>query len=446
MAMVLLRGGFYSSDNERDDTNSNDYWGIQSQHNNRASQEDDDAEDDAGVGISHDPEGVVASFNSWATQEEAQRSIAEAVLETHSSKAENREEPQNDELPQDEPLGEEGARHETTEHEILEDHNLNVDDFRASTTENEPESLFLPETSTSERRKRDRQEKNEPEESNGFMRAEAEKEAMLSTKRRRFNTPMMRKHATARQDDADTRLADTLRNDPDADHRKPAQETERKKRGPPPKNAQEVWSMRVRKAQACKTFKSSISSGPKLNGPLGLEQQSSGLREGREEAIAGAAGFLASVFPNDTIADRLAQPEGLDAAIIQSTGVKSKWLDNLIESVPSSVNKGQAKIERRTMLKASRSFGYGKVRSGEIGKWQFQGLRSQLYHHQLLAADFMVGVARLKPSQSEADAVLGRARVWYSATVWRLAGRCYGSRKDSRSPVGDAVPMTRYRY
>ena len=43
---------------------------------------------------------------------------------------ENREEPQDDGLPQDEPSGEKCAKHEATEHELLGDHSYNVDDVR----------------------------------------------------------------------------------------------------------------------------------------------------------------------------------------------------------------------------------------------------------------------------------------------------------------------------
>ena len=159
--------------------------------------------------------------------------------------------------------------------------------------------------------------------------------------------------------------------------------------------------MRFQKVQASKTFKDSVTSSPVLKGPPDLRQQSPGLGRVRKGAIARAADVLTSVFPNDTIADRLTQPESLDAAAIQSTDIKPKRLNSLIESVPNGANKRQAKIDKRTMLKASRSFGYGKVRSGETRKWQFHGLQSQLYHHQLLAADFMVRLARLNFGQAE---------------------------------------------
>ncbi|KAI9877522.1 MAG: hypothetical protein M1830_003663 [Pleopsidium flavum] len=99
--------------------------------------------------------------------------------------------------------------------------------------------------------------------------------------------------------------------------------------------------------------------------------------------------LLMNLLHNDAIAVRVAQGDLGDAPVIGEKKSKARMLKELIASVPAEHSR-HVTNDKKDLLQASKNFGYGKVKAEE-GKWGLKGMRSPLYHHQLLGADFMVG-------------------------------------------------------
>lgn len=98
--------------------------------------------------------------------------------------------------------------------------------------------------------------------------------------------------------------------------------------------------------------------------------------------------LLTSLIQGDTIKERMAQgdvEEGPDII----TANKANQLRELLSSIPRDYDANKAKNERNALNEASKSFGHGKVKA-KNGKWLLVGMKTLLYHHQLLAADWMV--------------------------------------------------------
>lgn len=98
--------------------------------------------------------------------------------------------------------------------------------------------------------------------------------------------------------------------------------------------------------------------------------------------------LLDSLVQSDAIKERIEQGDVEKAPDIV-TNVKAKQLRDLISSIPLDYDAYKAKNERNELYEASKAFGYGKVKARN-GKWLLSGMKTELYHHQLLAANWMV--------------------------------------------------------
>jgi hypothetical protein len=101
---------------------------------------------------------------------------------------------------------------------------------------------------------------------------------------------------------------------------------------------------------------------------------------------------LDDLIHNDFIADRAAQKDyGLAPSINERT--KERQLQALLASVPvdDGVDLSRSKNQMNAIRKASKRFGYGLVKAAPDGTWKLKGMKTTIYHHQLLAADWMVG-------------------------------------------------------
>lgn len=98
--------------------------------------------------------------------------------------------------------------------------------------------------------------------------------------------------------------------------------------------------------------------------------------------------MLTSLIQSDTIKERMEQGDVEQGPDIV-TANKANQLKELFSSIPRDYDTHKARNERNTLNKASKSFGHGKVRVID-GKWLLVGMNTPLYHHQLLAADWMV--------------------------------------------------------
>ncbi|KFY84973.1 hypothetical protein V500_08836 [Pseudogymnoascus sp. VKM F-4518 (FW-2643)] len=98
--------------------------------------------------------------------------------------------------------------------------------------------------------------------------------------------------------------------------------------------------------------------------------------------------MLTSLIQGDTIKERMEQGDVEEGPDIVTTN-KANQLKELFSSIPRDYDTHKARNERNTLHKASKAFGHGKVKVID-GKWLLVGMKTPLYHHQLLAADWMV--------------------------------------------------------
>ena len=100
--------------------------------------------------------------------------------------------------------------------------------------------------------------------------------------------------------------------------------------------------------------------------------------------------ILEDLMSNDQIADRLNNPIFNIALEEQIYGShKATQLQQLLANIPSGTDATGAKNDQASLLKASKSFGYANVRAVD-GKWLVKGMKSTLYHHQLIGAQWML--------------------------------------------------------
>ncbi|KAL3423956.1 SNF2 superfamily protein [Phlyctema vagabunda] len=107
--------------------------------------------------------------------------------------------------------------------------------------------------------------------------------------------------------------------------------------------------------------------------------------------------MLADLLHNDAIADRVRN--GYDPEPKITANTKKSQLDQLIASVPKNMDLRRKGQDKQEILRASKSFGYAKVKAVD-GKWLPKGMLSSLYHHQLLGATFMLNreLSKNKPA------------------------------------------------
>ncbi|KAF5870203.1 putative dna repair helicase protein [Botrytis fragariae] len=89
-----------------------------------------------------------------------------------------------------------------------------------------------------------------------------------------------------------------------------------------------------------------------------------------------------------TAADPFNLDLGTEAPIIQARTQREQF-DKLRAAYPEYNNKNKRGESMTSLIKASRSFGYGKVHPLD-GRWKLQGMDSALHHHQLIGASRML--------------------------------------------------------
>ncbi|PQE14945.1 dna repair rad5 protein [Rutstroemia sp. NJR-2017a WRK4] len=101
--------------------------------------------------------------------------------------------------------------------------------------------------------------------------------------------------------------------------------------------------------------------------------------------------ILEDLLASDPISERLTNPIfrlGPEPEIDES-GSKATQLQRLYANIPDGSSKSKGRSDKAKLLQASRSFGFANVKAVK-GKWLVKGMRSTLYHHQLLGAQWMV--------------------------------------------------------
>lgn len=160
-----------------------------------------------------------------------------------------------------------------------------------------------------------------------------------------------------------------------------------------PKNAREYsqreQEKRLEKGQNCKRKKVPAATAQQQKNFKVEKNVKGGSRSKQlsKATIKALGGFLHS----NPIQDRLDvgyHPE----PVTSGEKNKEKLLNEIIRKTSQDRGRRPREIgqERQAILKASRSFGYGRVKVDENGHWLLDGMKSGLYNHQLLGASFMV--------------------------------------------------------
>lgn len=165
---------------------------------------------------------------------------------------------------------------------------------------------------------------------------------------------------------------------------KERQKAQRKKSQKPAKSP--------RKKAAAKSTKATkkAKSGGKANADMESFFVSNSTRRDRVDTIAER--FLNDLRFSDQVADRMNDPifNTSPEEIILGRQRKNAQFKNLLANIPDGSNMANVKNDKANLVKASKSFGFAKVHVMD-GKWNVKGMKSLLYHHQLLGAHWMLG-------------------------------------------------------
>jgi hypothetical protein len=159
------------------------------------------------------------------------------------------------------------------------------------------------------------------------------------------------------------------------------------------KTARDVYnSKQAAKAEAVGNKSRAPKKGKKQPGtvPTGVPKATykSRMRNKWPEVDDTVRKLLASLIQSDTIKERMEQDDVEEGPDIV-TANKANQLKELLSSIPRDYDANKARNEKKALSEASKSFGHGKVKA-KNGKWLLVGMKTPLYHHQLLAADWMV--------------------------------------------------------
>ena len=104
--------------------------------------------------------------------------------------------------------------------------------------------------------------------------------------------------------------------------------------------------------------------------------------------------ILEDLMNNDPISDRLQNPIFNRPAeeTISGNQTKTTQFQLLFANIPEpedALTRGAVRSDKAKLRDASKSFGYAKCKAKD-GKWLIKGMKSTLYHHQLLGAQWMV--------------------------------------------------------
>ncbi|KAI9790308.1 MAG: hypothetical protein M1833_001967 [Piccolia ochrophora] len=244
---------------------------------------------------------------------------------------------------------------------------------------NEDDSIFVPEDeNVHSQRKRAREATRQP-----YVLDEDEEEANMA--------PPSKKRKPTRAQEPQDGVDEALRQ---MAKKKPKKKRVPRAKGPVEVRAQKKEKEKARKEakmkkQSAKGKKPKKRAAPKPGKPRRVGRKKKVpkplTQDQREEA---SAKFMNLVYAN-AIEDRAAFGDIGEAPKIREHKNKARMLTELLESIPSDINKRQVTSDKKDLLQASKNFGHGMVK-GVNGMWLLKGMKSTLYHHQLLGADWMV--------------------------------------------------------
>ncbi|KAH7309256.1 SNF2 family N-terminal domain-containing protein [Rhexocercosporidium sp. MPI-PUGE-AT-0058] len=119
--------------------------------------------------------------------------------------------------------------------------------------------------------------------------------------------------------------------------------------------------------------------------------------------------MLEDMMNNDPITDRLQNPifDRPEEEVMVGNQTKTTQFQRLFANIPEpedAFTRGAVRSDKAKLRDASKSFGYAKCKAVD-GKWLIKGMKSPLWHHQLLGAKWMV--QRELSSQAPHGGILG---------------------------------------
>lgn len=102
--------------------------------------------------------------------------------------------------------------------------------------------------------------------------------------------------------------------------------------------------------------------------------------------------ILENLKSSDPISDALVHRNAAPEPVIEGRQNKKSQFAALFANIPdisSEIASSNPIDDKKKLREASKSFGYAKCKAQD-GKWLITGMKSLLYHHQLLGAQWMV--------------------------------------------------------
>ncbi|KAH7409732.1 SNF2 family N-terminal domain-containing protein [Cadophora sp. MPI-SDFR-AT-0126] len=279
--------------------------------------------------------------------------------------------------------------------------------------EEDPDSLFLPETreETLKRQSKDADsnagddagegEYNDDDAMAGIMAEEDGPEAEADLGLTKSGKPRKRRAKVAKGPKEYMQRQDEQRREKE---RAKAQKKKGRQAAAAPPSRRKVKSPIARgrpKAKAKDKGKGKEKEKPAKKGPKGKGLVTNGqslLASGKFRTFSNidpvAHMILEDLMNNDPISDRLQNPIYNRPAedTISGPQVKTTQFQRLFANIPEpedAFTRGAVRSDKAKLRDASKSFGYAKCKAKD-GKWLIKGMKSTLYHHQLLGAQWMV--------------------------------------------------------
>jgi hypothetical protein len=169
--------------------------------------------------------------------------------------------------------------------------------------------------------------------------------------------------------------------------KKPGRKTPRKlpKSGSRPTNPREYYQQKIKRDSAKQQTR-------KASKPSRSSQK--GRRKRQDAALAtastvGVNDLFTNLMGSNTIEDWSTLPRVDPAPSVPGRQRKDAAYKQLRQNIPQTANRRITATEYKDIVQASKSFGVHKVIAKD-SMWQLKGLKTLLYHHQLLGAAFMV--------------------------------------------------------
>ncbi|KAI0593647.1 P-loop containing nucleoside triphosphate hydrolase protein [Biscogniauxia sp. FL1348] len=117
--------------------------------------------------------------------------------------------------------------------------------------------------------------------------------------------------------------------------------------------------------------------------PGGIKKQK------RQKEANQSIGAMLNSLQNNPVEARIARGHIPEAEQITAK-TKTSQLEQILNQVPENISKRTVASDKKKLIEASRSFGYGNC-VAQDGKWLIKGMKTSLHAHQVIASSWMLG-------------------------------------------------------